>query len=164
MKSRDTIIDWLRDAHAMECGLEVALRKLAENPRQQPDIRSAAATHMSQSARHGRTIEGLLRSLGSDISVPMTGLGIVTETIRSFGTSLMSDEPLKDLVASYSAEQLEIASYHALIAGAEEAGLKEVSEACKGILAEEQWMAERILAGLPATAKVALTQPRFKPL
>lgn len=149
MNTKDEVIAWLRDAYAMERGMEVTLRKMADSDSHTPECREAAAQHLEETRQHAQTVEALLHSLGSDTSSVKTGLGIMTETVKGFGTSLAHDETVKDLLASYAMEHFEIACYRALIAAAEALDLTEVADACEDIIADEEQMGETILGALP---------------
>jgi ferritin-like metal-binding protein YciE len=149
MNARDEVIDWLRDAYAMERGLEVTLKKISESEAHPAECRSACAMHLEETRQHAQTVEWLLKSLGTDTSTVKTGVGMMTETMKGLGTAMSHDEVVKDLLASYSMEHFEIACYTALAAAAEVAGLSEVAEACDEIIADEENMAEMISQSLP---------------
>lgn len=149
MNARDEVVDWLRDAYAMERGLEVTLKKISESESHPVEIRHSAAMHLDETQRHAEMVASLLKSLGTDTSTVKTGIGLMTETMKGIGTALSHDEPIKDLLAGYSMEHFEIACYRALAVAAESAGLPEVGEACKEIIADEEKMANKLNSLLP---------------
>jgi len=153
MNARDEVIDWLKDAYAMERGLEVTLKKQSESDDYEAQIRSAAARHLEDTRRHARMVESLLKSLGSNTSTVKTGMGIMTESMKGFGTSMARDERIKDLLASYAMEHFEIACYKALVVAAERAHLTEVSETCNQIIDDEELMARTLDDALPMTVQ-----------
>jgi ferritin-like metal-binding protein YciE len=146
---RDEIIDWLRDAYAMERGLEVSLKRMSESDQHCAEWREAAAEHLTDTRRHVVKVEGLLKSLGSKAPTLKTGTAIVTEPLKGVDTSMTRDERIKDLLTSYAMEHFEIVCYRALISAAETAGLPEVAEVCQEIIVDEERMAEAIYEHLP---------------
>ncbi len=149
MNAIDQIIDWLRDAYAMECSMELILEKISKSDIQSSEYRAAAAIHLMETRQHSRIVRSLLKDLDADISSLKTGLGMAAGTIKHFSASLSRDERIKDLLTGYSMEQFEIACYEALFAAADVAGLPEVMNACQQILSDEEKMAENIREILP---------------
>ena len=146
---RDEIVDWLRNAYAMERGLESALEKQSKNDKLQETVRQRAAQHLQETRRHAEAVKSALQTLGTDTSALKTGLGMAAQTTKGFGTMFASDERIKDMLDAYSMEHFEIACYTALAAGAERAGLTQVAEVCRQIIPDEQRMAEALLQALP---------------
>src|SRR5690349_87151 len=72
MNARDEIIDWLRDAYAMERGLETTLQKQTENDDLNPNVRARAAEHRDETHRHADEVRAVLQSLGTDTSALKT--------------------------------------------------------------------------------------------
>lgn len=149
----DEIIDWLRDAYALERSQETALEKIHNNSDESIECRTAAAMHLTETRQHARIVESLLRSLGDDVSSFKTGLGVMTEKIKGLGTTLSPDEEIKDLLSSYAMEHFEIACYSAIAAGAEMAGLSHITNACRQIILDEEKMAEIIRKELPRSVQ-----------
>jgi len=147
--SRSELIDWLREAYAMERALENALEKQAQNGQLSPTVRIRAATHLEETHQHAAAIEGLLHALGSDTPELKTGARIVGQLRRAVATKFARDERIKDLLDGYAMEHFEIACYTALITAAVQAGYGQIAETCRRILADELRMAEGIKASLP---------------
>jgi ferritin-like metal-binding protein YciE len=161
MKARDEVIDWLRDAYAMERGMEVTLKKIFDSNNHQPEIREAAARHLEETQKHAETVRTLLQELGADTSTIKTGLGMITEAVKGLTTTLVEDEPVKDLLASYAMEHLEIISYYALAAAAEASGLPKIAETCAKIISEEEAMADILADALPRIVHDYLGSQKF---
>jgi ferritin-like metal-binding protein YciE len=149
MTGKEEVTAWLRDAYAMERGLEVSLKKQADNDALDDDLRNAIASHLEETRVHARRIESLLKSLGSDTSAIKTGVGLASETLKGLGTALAEDEPIKDLLATYAMEHFEIGCYKPIAAAAETADLHNVVSVCEEIIPEEEDMADAILDSLP---------------
>lgn len=158
MNAKDEVIDWLRDAYAMERGLEVVLKKAANREIYPNVIRFATGKHLEETRQHADMLAGLLKSLGSDTSNIKTGAGVMANALAGFGTMMTRDELIKDLLVSYAAEHFEIACYRALIAAARMAGLPNVVAACESIIANEEQMAATITQALPQIVEGYLDQ------
>ena len=158
MTTREQIIDWLRDAYAMERGLETTLKKESGSSKLTADVREKAAMHLEETKRHAEEVKAALQSLGADTSALKTAIGVMTETAKGLGTKPASDEPVKDMITAYSNEHFEIACYRALAAAAEQAGLPEVTAVCNRILPDEERMAHWIEQALPSVVRSHLPQ------
>lgn len=146
---RDEIIDWLRDAYAMERGLESALEKQARSEELSVSVRDMAATHLEETRRHAESVRALLQSLGTDTSSLKTGFGVIAESTKGLASAFARDERIKDLLDAYSMEHFEIICYTALAAAADRAGLPEVAQTCRQIIPDEERMAHAIMTSLP---------------
>src|ERR1041385_6521755 len=120
---RDEVIDWLRDAYAMEAGLEASLQKLSANHQLDESLRNKAGAHLEETRHHGEQVKALLQTLNADTSMLKTGLGILAQSTKGIATAFAADERIKDLLDAYSMEHFEIACYAALVASAQQAGL-----------------------------------------
>jgi len=153
MNAKDEIIDWLRDAYAMERGLELTLKRISESDKHSEECRRAAGLHLAETEHHAQTVEALLKSLGADTSAVKTSIGLTMETVKGLSTALSHDEQIKDLISSYAMEYFEIACYQALAVAADAAGLPHIVNACKQIIADEDKMAEFISEQLPRAVR-----------
>lgn len=151
MKTKEEIIDWLRDAYAMEKGLEVALRKQAENQDAPADLRARAESHLSETQTHAELVKECLKKLGTDTSTLKTALAQGTEFMKGAGTAFAKDERIKDMLAAYAMEHFEIACYTALAAGATAAGFTDIAATCENIIKDERAMASWLDENLSKT-------------
>ena len=120
---RDEVIDWLNDAYAMERGLEITLRKQAENKDMHRAVRERARIHLDETAQHADRITACLEMLGSSApSTLKTATGQAMEMAKGLTTMFARDERVKDYLAAYGSEYFEVACYKSLIAGAQAAG------------------------------------------
>jgi ferritin-like metal-binding protein YciE len=154
--AHEEIIDWLKDAYAMERAMETSLQKHATNDDLSAGVRSRASQHLEETRRHAEQVRTALEGLGEDISALKTGLGIMTEATKGIATAFARDERIKDILNAYSMEHFEIACYLALIAASEQAGLSQVAEICRGILADEERMAHSLRGSLPEEVSMYL--------
>lgn len=157
MNAKEEVIDWLRDAYAMERGLEVTLQQITANQNHPSEVRYLVEQHLEETRQHAQTVEWLLKTLGADTSAVRTGLGMMTEAVKGLSTGIARDEIIKDLLGCYAMEHFEIACYRAIIAAAEAGGLSDVTDGCEQIIFDEEQMAETISDSLPRLVRNYLT-------
>lgn len=160
MSARDEVINWLRDAYAMERGLEVVLKKTSARDIYPNVIRFAAGKHLEETRRHADMVESLLKSLGEDTPALKTGTSIVAHAAAGLGAMMTHDELINDLLVSYAMEQYEIVFYRSLVAAAQIAGLSKVAGACREMIANEDQMAAIIHQALPELVETYLGEQK----
>ncbi|MDB6005921.1 MAG: hypothetical protein JWR15_2908 [Prosthecobacter sp.] len=160
MKAQTEFIDWLRDAYAMEKGMELTLAQQRDDETAPPIFREQAAAHCIETQRHAEAVEACLKNLGADVSTLKTTLAQGVELAKNAGSGFARDGHVKHLLAAYASEHFEIACYTALRTGAERLGLTEFAKTCAHIIAEEKRMAEWIETHLPqiVSAHLDLTE------
>jgi ferritin-like metal-binding protein YciE len=119
--ARDELIEWLRDAYAMERGLEVSLRKLAEQEALDGDMRERVRLHLQETRNHAEAVEKCLSQMGEETSGVKTVLAQAAEGAMGIGTAFVRDERVKDMLSGCAMEHFEIACYKA-IRGCRESG------------------------------------------
>jgi ferritin-like metal-binding protein YciE len=156
MTAKEMLLSWLKDAHAMEEGLIPNLEKHAKDAKEYPQIQARIQQHIGETRRHADLVRGCIERLGSDTSKTKELLGKLQGTMGGVGTAVFGDELVKDLLADYSAEHVEIASYEALIAAARDLGDETTATTCEQILRDEEAMARDIEANLPTVVRDTL--------
>ena len=139
---RDEVIDWLNDAYAMERGLEITLRKQAENNDMHRAVRERARIHLDETAEHADRVRACIEMLGSTApSTLKTATGQAMEMAKGLTTMFAKDDRVKDYLAAYGSEYFEVACYKSLIAGATAAGEEEILPLLEQNLKEDAAMA-----------------------
>ncbi|MFJ3366565.1 ferritin-like domain-containing protein [Pseudomonas sp. NPDC086251] len=146
---QENLLDWLRDAHAMEQQAEKMLRAQSERLEHYPKLKARIDRHIEETLSQQALVDGCLKRLGGSSSTLKDMTGKLMAFGQAVGGSLMSDEVIKGAMAGYVFENVEIASYTVLIAAAEAAGDRETKAACETILPQEIAMAEWLLQHLP---------------
>ena len=149
MKTKDELIEWLRDAYAMERAMEVALKNQIDNQDISMLVREQSALHLKETQHHADAVAACLRRLGSEPSALKTAMAKGVEIMKDASTALAGDHRVKDLLGMCATEHFEIACYTALRAGAARFGFFEIVETCNQIIKEEQRMADWLEANLP---------------
>lgn len=154
--ANDNLMDWLRDAHAMEQQAEKMLNTTASRIENYPEMRTRLEKHIEETREQARLIKGCIDRRGGDTSATKDLAAKATATAQGLSGLFVSDEIVKAGMASYTFEHMEIASYRILIAAAELVGDMETKQVCERILAEEEAMASWLADHLPMVTRTFL--------
>ena len=157
-EAREAWMDWLRDAHAMESQAETMLNAQIGRLENYPALRMRLEQHLRETEVQRQSLERLFESLGEDASGIKAGMGKLMALGQGFAGAFASDEVMKGSLASYTFEHMEIASYTALIAGAEELGMAEAVAVLTPILEQERAMAAWLAENLPPLTRSFLAR------
>lgn len=148
-KAEDNLMAWLRDAHAMEKQAETMLSSMAGRIENYPDLKARLETHLRETERQAQMLESCITRRGGDTSTMKDLMGKFVAMGQGLSGAFVDDEVVKGSMASYTFEQMEIASYKVLIAAAEALGDAETAAVCQRILQEEIAMADWLDKALP---------------
>lgn len=154
----ERLIEWLRDAHAMEAQAETMLNKQASRIENYPDLKARIEQHIVETQNQAKLIEGCLRRYDKSYSGFKDMGGKMMAMGQAMGGMMVNDEIVKGTQMGYVFENLEIASYTILIAAAQAVGDTETQEVCERILEEEVAMAEWLRQHLPQLTQAYLTR------
>jgi ferritin-like metal-binding protein YciE len=146
---KENLLDWLRDAHAMEQQAEQMLKAQASRIEHYPKIKARIEEHLQETLGQQKLLVGCIERLGGKPSAMKDVMGKVMAFGQAAGGALNSDEIVKGAIAGYVFENLEIATYTALISAAQIVGDTETVRVCEEILPQEEAMAKWILENLP---------------
>ncbi|AZO82041.1 MULTISPECIES: ferritin-like domain-containing protein [unclassified Bosea (in: a-proteobacteria)] len=146
--AEERLMEWLRDAHAMEQQAETMLSSLATRIENYPDVKAQIEAHLEETRRQASQLESCIQRRGGGTSTIKDLAGKFVAFGQGLSGIFVGDEIIKGALASYTFEQMEIASYRILIAAAEQVGDPETSAVCARILGEEEamarWLAENL--------------------
>jgi ferritin-like metal-binding protein YciE len=146
----DLVLAWLNDALAMENALAVVLKHRISDAKGFPAIEEMDRQHLAETLNHAELVKQCIAHLGAKPSTVKSLFGTIFGAVQAPVTGLTKDEVVKNCLVDHATEQFEVASYAALIAAARELGDQEIVRICEQNMREDQAMAERIMAGLPA--------------
>lgn len=149
MDRKELLIDWLKDAYAMEKTAHDILKRQLSRTEEWPVLHDKILEHLGVTESQAERIEQCLEQLGSSPSRVKEGMGRFIGNVQAMSNALAGDEVVKNSIADYVFEQLEIASYSALISVARDAGFEAVAKVCEEILEEEEEMAAWLDEHLP---------------
>lgn len=153
---KDTFIAWLRDAHAMEEQALTMLNAQRNRLLDYPDLRARIDRHIAETEGQAQAVSTLLERMGASSSTMKDFTGKFTAAMQGLGGATMSDEVVKGSIASCAFENLEIASYKALVSAAEACGELDAARTLRAILNEEIEMANWLSEHLPGTVRTFL--------
>lgn len=142
-------LQWLNDAYSQELGLVPVLENHAKDMESHSLDSTRMRQHITETERHAELLKECITRSGGDVSSLKAAVGKTLGAVKSVSTGMFSDEPIKNCLADYATEHMEIASYTSLIAAAEDAGDMETANTCKTILADEVSMAEWLEEQIP---------------
>ncbi|RZL07112.1 MAG: DUF892 family protein, partial [Rubrivivax sp.] len=98
----DHLMDWLRDAHAMEEQAEQMLSATASRIQHYPVLKAKIESHLVETRRQGQLIRGCIERRGGDTSTLKDLAGKVTAMAQGLSGLFVSDEIVKAAMASYT--------------------------------------------------------------
>jgi len=149
----DNLLDWLKDAHAMEQQAETMLKAQAERLENYPDLKQRIVQHIEETQWQQAQVEAAITRLGGSTSAFKDMTGKLMAFAQGAAGSMMSDEVIKGSMSGYVFENLEIAMYTVIITAARAAGDTETASVCEKILEQEKAMALWILEHLGPTTQ-----------
>src|SRR5437763_14408515 len=97
-RRQSDLIDWLNDAYAMERGLEVMLRKQAENEDVHHAVRERARIHLEETETHADRVSECLSMRDAKPSTLKSATGQVMEMAKGMMTKMASAEREKEFL------------------------------------------------------------------
>jgi ferritin-like metal-binding protein YciE len=144
----ERLLQWLRDAHAMEKQAETMLSGMEERIEHYPQFRKRIAQHLKETQHQAQRLDDALGQLGGSASTLKDTAAAMTSMMQTMMTAMAGDEVMKGVLAGYAFEHYEIGSYRILIAAAGTLGEKDIARICRENLREEedmsQWLSQNI--------------------
>ena len=142
------VLTWLKDSHAAAEQAATMMDKFRDRLEHYPELQTRLEQHASQRQQQTERLEQCMERLGSKPSaVKDTGTRLIGYA-QSLSGMFTSDEVMKGVLATWSFEQMEIASYRMLIKASDQLGEPEIQRACTQNLEEKramvQWLDEHM--------------------
>ena len=135
------LVDWLRDAHAMERTSVDNLDRLADRFSRHPELAVRFREHWRESLSQVVALEVCLKKRGSDTSTFKDLASRFVGIAQAYAGAISPDEPVKDCLAAYASIHLQIATYVSLRTAALELAEPEIARMCDEHLQHERAMA-----------------------
>ncbi len=155
---RDTVIDWLRDAHAME---EAAIHNLEKNVdrfKAYPEMERVFRQDLEESRHASAELKQSLQRLGTDNSALKDAGMKFAGAIQPFMAGMSGDDVVKHLLAAQAYKHFEVASFRSLAAAAETLGDAQIKALCERSGDQKKAVAARIEENLPRVTQAYLAQ------
>lgn len=147
--AEDTLMQSLRNAHAMEKQAIESTENQIERLQNYPALRDWVRDHVDASRSQRERIRTCLERRGGDASsFKDMALGIMGNVQELTGT-FAADEVIKNAITDYGFKHYEIGAYISLGAAADAVGDHETKRVCDEIASEEEVLAERLKPILP---------------
>lgn len=153
MTAEEHYLAWVKDAHAMEKQAETMLESMAGRLEHYPDLQSRITQHLDETREQQSLVQSVIDRYDSSHSILKDAMGKMTALGQAMGGMFADDEVVKGAISGYVFENLEIASYTALIVAAEEVGDLEGIRIFTQIREQEIRMAEWCLTHLSAVTQ-----------
>ena len=147
--AEDHLMDWLRNAHAMEEQAETMLAAQADRTGDYPDLQVRIRQHLAETRGQAEKLRRCIERRGGSVSGLKDAAAKTLAYVQGLVGMMQGDEIVKGAIAAYTFEQMEIATYIALSTAAEMAGDGETAQVANDILDEEEAMADYLIDGLP---------------
>lgn len=144
------LMAWLRDASAMEEQAATMMSTQIARLEHYPHLKRKLEEHLAETHRQSARIKTCIARRGGDTSTLKELAAKTMAFAQGLSGIFVDDEVVKGMLASYTFEQMEIASYRILIAAADAVGDSETAATCREILAEEQAMADWLAEETPS--------------
>ena len=145
---KERVNQWLRDAHAMEVQAEQLLNGQARRSDRLPALRAKLEQHLDETRGQRIRLEQCIEHRGTSTSNVKDIAARVTGAVQNLSGLFVEDEIVKSVLANYTFEHMEIASYRILMAAAQADGDVETAKACETSYNEEvamaQWLADHL--------------------
>jgi ferritin-like metal-binding protein YciE len=158
MAQRETLLGWLKDAHSMEKALLPVLENHANDAADMPEVQARLTQHLEETRRHVDMVHQCIQSLGGDTSALKDMVGNITGAVQSVSSAPFADEPVKNFLSDFAAENFEVASYTSLVAAAQALGETQIAATCQQILQEDQAMAQWLQQQIPTVTNAFLSR------
>jgi len=150
----ERLMQWLRDAHAMEKQAETMLAGMESRIEHYPHLRKRLAQHLKETQHQAQRLDDAIGRLGGSTSALKDTVASLTSLMQTLMTGMAGDEVMKGLLAGYTFEHFEIGSYRILLAAAGTLGDVETARILRENLREEEDMAQWLSTNIdPLTAE-----------
>lgn len=155
---RDTLIDWLRDAHASKESRLQNLERQIEHYDAYPDLVSKLREHAQQSRTQASELEQCLKQLGESPSTVKEGASKFASMVQNLATSISPDDVVKHCIANESYAEFEAASFASLAAAAEQCGEADIARLCTRMHEDERRMVDWLRSYVPTVTRAYLAR------
>lgn len=147
MTCKEVLLNWLKNAYAMEKGMVETLKENIDDAEDDPNMASAIdkmRMHIDETEAQAEKVKSAIESLGGDVSEIKTELAKAQQKAMSASLDLHKDHGVKNIILAHAAEHLEMASYMAIAKAAELCQEEEIASMAKGIMEQETQTGEKI--------------------
>jgi ferritin-like metal-binding protein YciE len=147
--TRDIMIDWLRDAHAMERASIDNLERQIRHLDHYPDVRAKFQEQLELTRRQEERLDQQLQALGTDSSTIKDAVTRFAGQAQALLAGAAPDEVVKQATTTLAYEEWEIANFRALATAAEHEGEDSIATMLEEMADEKVDMADWLSEAIP---------------
>lgn len=147
--NRDIMLDWLRDAHAMERASIDNLRRQVEHLDHYPDIKAKFQQQLQLTQSQEDRIDQALQTMGADKSSIKDAVTRFAGRAQALLAGSAEDEVVKQATTTLAYEEWEIANFRALAAVAQHEGEVSMASMFEEMAEEKEEMADWLADSIP---------------
>lgn len=136
--SNENICDWLRDAHAMEEQAEKLFRGQADRLKAYTELSANLKGEVTFIEANKMLLSDKLKKLGSCTSVVKDSFGKFMGFEQNMAGMMVSDEPVKGILALHTFSQMAVGSYKILVSASDAMGESDIKATCEAILSSAE--------------------------
>jgi ferritin-like metal-binding protein YciE len=156
--TRETVVSWLRDAHAMEAAAVDNIEKNIDRFEEYPTVQQVFREDLEVSRRNSKELETVLDRLGADRST-LKDMGMkFASSIQPLVAGAASDDVIKHMLAAQAYKHFEVASFRSLSTAAETIGDSQIKDLCDRSVEEKKRLAARFEENLPQVTREYLAR------
>src|SRR5512138_82531 len=103
-KQMDMLRTWLKDAYAMEKGIEEVLEKQIDQFDDMPAAQAKIRQHLELTKTQADRVRGCVEQLGEDVSHVKSGFANFMGALQGMSTVMANDKMVKNAMADYAVE------------------------------------------------------------
>lgn len=147
--TRDIMLEWLRDAHAMERASIDNLKRQVDHLEHYPDIRTKFEQHLELTQVQEDRIDKALDDMGADKSSIKDAITRFAGQAQALLAGAAEDEVVKQATSTLAYEEWEIANFRALAAAAQHEGEVSMASMFEQMAEEKEEMADWLADAIP---------------
>lgn len=147
--TREIMLDWLRDAHAMERASIDNLKRQVDHLEHYPDIRAKFEQQLELTKVQEDRIDKALADMGADKSSIKDAITRFAGQAQAMLAGSSADEVVKQATTTLAYEEWEIANFRALAAAAQHEGEVSMASMFEQMAEEKEEMADWLADAIP---------------
>lgn len=147
--TKEILIDWLRDAHAMERASIDNLKRQVDHLEHYPDVRAKMQEQLELTKRQEDRIDEALETMGADKSAIKDAVIRFAGQAQAMMAGVTADEVVKQATTTLAYEEWEIASFRALAAAAQHEGEVTLATMFEEMAGEKEEIADWLADAIP---------------
>jgi ferritin-like metal-binding protein YciE len=111
-------VAWLNNAYAMEVDIIKTLESHVRDAEDYPEVQKKIKKHLEETRSHADKVKECIEANGGSVSTIQEGVANMMGMAKGASTAMAHDKIVKNALAEYATEHLEIAAYTALMEAA----------------------------------------------